>query len=169
MDGPTLTLLLVQISLVLAIPLCMAKLLERLALSPLVVELLCGVMLGPTVFGMVAPNLFARVFPTLGRATQAREAITELGLLLFVFMAGLELQPKRLRSLGPPIIWSSFLGILAPLALGVGSVLLWPAFWRNKAQSNVPLLALFVGTILSISALPVIARILRSEERRVGK
>jgi Kef-type K+ transport system membrane component KefB len=37
---------------------------------------------------------------------------------------------------------------------------LWPEFWRNKAQSNVPLLALFIGTILSISALPVIARIL---------
>ena len=160
MDGPTLTLLLVQIGLILAIPLCMAKLLERLALSPLVVELLCGVMLGPSVFGMLDPHLFARVFPALGRATQAREAITELGLLLFVFMAGLELQPKRLRSLGPPIIWSSFLGILAPLTLGVGSVLLWPEFWRNKAQSNVPLLALFVGTILSISALPVIARIL---------
>ena len=160
MDGPTLTLLLVQIGLILAIPLCMAKLLERLALSPLVLELLCGVMLGPSVFGMVAPDLFARVFPALGRATQAREALTELGLLLFVFMAGLELQPKRLRTLGPPIIWSSFLGILAPLALGVGSVLLWPEFWRNKAQSNVPLLALFVGTILSISALPVIARIL---------
>jgi hypothetical protein len=44
--------------------------------------------------------------------------------------------------------------------LGVGSVLLWPEFWRNQAQSNVPLLALFIGTILSISALPVIARIL---------
>jgi len=57
----------------LAIPLCMARLLERLALSPLVVELLCGVMLGPSVFGMLAPNLFARIFPALGRATQARE------------------------------------------------------------------------------------------------
>jgi Kef-type K+ transport system membrane component KefB len=96
----------------------------------------------------------------MGRATQAREAVTELGLLLFVFMAGLELQPKRLRALGLPIFWTSFLGILVPLTLGVGSVLLWPEFWRNKAQSNVPLLALFVGTILSISALPVIARIL---------
>jgi len=160
MDGPTLTLFLVQIGLVLAIPLCMAKLLERLALSPLVVELLCGVMMGPSVFGMLAPNLFAQVFPALGRATQAREAVTELGLLLFVFMAGLELQPKRLRALGPPIFWTSFLGILVPLVLGVGSVLLWPHFWRNQAQSNVPLLALFIGTILSISALPVIARIL---------
>src|ERR1022692_376073 len=80
MDGPTLTLLLVQLGLILAIPLCMAKLLERLALSPLVLELLCGVMLGPSVFGMVAPDLFARVFPALGRATQAREAVTELGL-----------------------------------------------------------------------------------------
>jgi Kef-type K+ transport system membrane component KefB len=160
MDGPTLNLFLVQIGLVLAIPLCMAKLLEKLALSPLVVELLCGVMLGPSVFGMVAPHLFAQVFPPLGHATEAREAVTELGLLLFVFMAGLELQPKRLRTLGMPIFWTSFLGILVPLVLGVGSVLLWPAFWRNQAQGNVPLLALFVGTILSISALPVIARIL---------
>jgi Kef-type K+ transport system membrane component KefB len=119
MDGPTLTLFLVQIGLVLAIPLCMAKLLQRLALSLLVVELLCGVLLGPSVFGMLAPQLFAQVFPTLGRATQAREAVTELGLLLFVFMAGLELQPKRLRTLGLPIYWTSFLGILAPLVLGV--------------------------------------------------
>jgi Kef-type K+ transport system membrane component KefB len=160
MDGPALTLFLLQISLVLAIPLCMAKLLQRLTLSPLVVELLCGVLLGPSVFGMMNPGLFAKVFPVAGRATQAREAVTELGLLIFVFMAGLELQPKRLRRLGMPIFWTSFLGILLPLALGVGSVLLWPAFWRNQAQGNVGLLALFVGTILSISALPVIARIL---------
>jgi Kef-type K+ transport system membrane component KefB len=160
MDSPTLTLFLAQISLVLAVPLFMAKLLQKLALSPLVVELLCGVMLGPTVFGTLAPHLYTSVFPALGRATQAREAVTELGLLLFVFMAGLELQPKRLRTLGLPIFWTSFLGILLPLVLGVGSVLLWPSFWRNKAQSNIPLLALFVGTILSISALPVIARIL---------
>ncbi|MGD0359218.1 MAG: cation:proton antiporter [Bryobacteraceae bacterium] len=160
MDAPTLTLFLVQIGLVLAIPLCMAKLLERLALSPLVLELLCGVLLGPSVFGMASPHLFARVFPALGRATQAREAVTELGLLLFVFMAGLELQPKRLRQLGLPIFWTSFMGILVPLFLGMGSVLIWPEFWRNKTQTHTPLLALFVGTILSISALPVIARIL---------
>jgi len=160
MDKATLTLFLVQIGLVLAIPLVMAKLLQKLALSPLVVELLCGVLLGPSVFGMISPELYARVFPALGKATQAREAITELGLLIFVFMAGLELQPRRLRRLGMPIIWTSLFGILLPLALGVGSVLLWPGFWRNQAQSNVPLLALFVGTILSITALPVIARIL---------
>jgi len=160
MDSPTLTLFLAQISLVLAIPLCMAKLLQKLALSPLVVELLCGVMLGPSVFGTFAPHLYTKVFPAVGGATQGREAVTELGLLLFVFMAGLELQPKRLRTLGLPIVWTSFFGILFPLILGVGSVLLWPAFWRNQAQSNIPLLALFVGTILSISALPVIARIL---------
>ena len=160
MDGPTLTLFLVQLGLILAIPLCMAKVLEKLTLSPLVLELLCGVLLGPSVFGVVWPKLFAQVFPATGRATLAREAVTELGLLLFVFMAGLELQPKRLRQLGLPILWTSSLGILAPFVLGVGSVLLWPGFWRNKAQSNVPLLALFVGTILSISALPVIARIL---------
>ena len=70
------------------------------------------------------------------------------------------MQPKRLRQLGLPIFWTSFMGILVPLLLGMGSVLIWPEFWRNKTQTNMPLLALFVGTILSISALPVIARIL---------
>jgi len=160
MDGPNLTLFLVQIGLVLAIPLCMAKLLEKIALSPLVLELLCGVLLGPTVFGALTPHLYARVFPAAAPATQGREAVTELGLLLFVFMAGLELEPKHLRTLGMPIFWTSFLGILAPFVLGLGSVLVWPQFWRNHAENNIPLLALFVGTILSISALPVIARIL---------
>ena len=149
MDGPTLTLFLAQITLVLAVPLFMAKVLQRLNLSPLVMELLCGVVLGPSVFGMAAPDLYAKVFPVLGRATEAREAVTELGLLIFVFMAGLELQPKRLRTLRLPILWTSFFGILLPLLVGVGSVLLWPGFWRNKAQSNIPLLALFVGTILA--------------------
>src|ERR1700691_2986544 len=126
MDSPTLTLFLVQIGLVLAIPLCMAKLLERLALSPLVVELLCGVMLGPSVFGMVAPALFARVFPAVGRATQAREAVTELGLLLFVFMAGLEVQAGQLRKQVRAIVWTSIFGIAIPFALGLAAVLLWP-------------------------------------------
>jgi Kef-type K+ transport system membrane component KefB len=90
----------------------MAKVLERLALSPLVVELLCGVMLGPSVFGMAAPRLSRRVFPGSGRATQAREAVTELGLLLFVFMAGLELQPKHLRTLGTGHFLDQFPGHL---------------------------------------------------------
>jgi Kef-type K+ transport system membrane component KefB len=160
MDGATLTLFLVQISLVLAFPLLVARVFQRLSMSPLVVELLCGVMLGPSLFGTLAPRLYQDVFPAVSRATQAREAVTELGLLMFVFMAGMELRPRRLRSLGMPIFWTSFLGILFPLVLGVAWVLIWPGFWRNQVQSNIPLLALFVGTILSITALPVIARIL---------
>ncbi|MGA2738716.1 MAG: cation:proton antiporter [Bryobacteraceae bacterium] len=161
MDGPTLTLFLVQIGLVLAIPLCMAKLLERLALSPLVVELLCGVMLGPSVFGMAAPALFARVFPVAGRATQAREAVTELGLLLFVFMAGLEVQAGYLQKQVKAIAWTSILGIAIPFALGLGAVLLWPGLWGTiQPRHTLMLLAVFIATSLSISALPVIARIL---------
>ena len=161
MDSPTLVLFLVQIGLVLAVPLCMAKLFERLALSPLVVELLCGVMLGPSIFGMVAPNLFARVFPTLGGAAQAREAVTELGLLLFVFMAGLEVQAEFLETQAKTIVWTSIFGVAVPFALGLGAVLLWPGLWGTlQPGHSLMLLAIFIGTSLSISALPVIARIL---------
>jgi Kef-type K+ transport system membrane component KefB len=161
MDGPSLTLFLVQIGLILAIPLCVAKLLERLTLSPLVVELLCGVILGPSVFGMAAPVLFARVFPAVGRATQAREAVTELGLLLFVFMAGLEVQTGYLQKQVKAIACTSILGIAIPFTLGLGSVLLWPGLWGSIPQRHsLMLLAVFIATSLSISALPVIARIL---------
>ncbi len=160
MDAPTLTLFLVQIALVLAIPLCMAKLLQTLALSPLVVELLCGVMLGPSVFGVAAPDLYAKVFPAVGRATQAREAVTELGLLLFVFMAGLELQAGHLRKQGKTVAWTSVFGIAVPFALGSAAVLLWPSLWGARPRHSLLLLALFIATSLSVTALPVIARIL---------
>jgi Kef-type K+ transport system membrane component KefB len=161
MDSPTLTLFLVQIGLVLAIPLCVAKLLERFSLSPLIIELMCGVMLGPSFFGLFAPGLFAQVFPTLGRATQAREAVTELGLLLFVFMAGLEVQPDLLGKQGKAIAWTSLFGIAIPFALGMGAVLLWPALWGASHPTYSPvLLGTLIATIFSISALPVIARIL---------
>ena len=160
MDGPTLTLFLVQISLVLAFPLFVAILLKKLSLSPLVVELLCGVVLGPSVFGVLAPQLYQGVFPTMGRATQAREAVTEIGLLIFVFLAGLEVQTGHLRKQGKAVIWTSALGIVIPFGLGMWAVLLWPGLWRAKSQHSLILLALFIATSLSISALPVIARIL---------
>jgi len=159
-DGPTLTLFLVQISLVLAFPLFVAILLKKLSLSPLVVELLCGVVLGPSVFGVLAPQLYQGVFPTMGRATQAREAVTEIGLLIFVFLAGLEVQTGHLRKQGKAVIWTSALGIVIPFGLGMWAVLLWPGLWRAKSQHSLILLALFIATSLSISALPVIARIL---------
>ena len=165
MDSSTLTLFLVQIGIVLAVPLCVAKLFEGLSLSPLVVELLSGVLLGPSIFGMVAPNLFARVFPALGPATQACEPVTQLGLLLFVFMAGLEMQPDNLEKQAKTIAWTSLFGIAIPFAMGLGAVLLWPGLWGNlQPRHSLMLLAVFIGTNLSISALPVIARILMERD-----
>ncbi len=163
MDSAALTLFLCQLSLVLAFPLVAAKLFERLAPSPLVLELLCGIVLGPSVFGTLAPELFKSVFPALGRATQAREAVTELGLLLFIFMAGLEMQTGNLRKQTKPVLWTSALGILAPFSLGLAAVFLWPNLWGTQALHNQLLLALFIATSFSISALPVISRILMEQ------
>jgi Kef-type K+ transport system membrane component KefB len=129
-------------------------------LSALVVELLCGVMLGPSVFGMLSPHFFEKVFPAVGRATQAREVVTELGLLLFVFMAGLEVQTGHMRRQGKAVLWTSLFGIAVPFALGLGLVMIWPSLWRAKSHHSQLLLAVFIATSLSISALPVIARIL---------
>lgn len=160
MDGAALILFLTQIGLVVAVPLFAAWALRRLTPSALVVELLCGVVLGPTIFGRFAPGLHLLVFPNVASATQAREAVTEFGLLLFVFMAGLEVETSSLRKRARTLAWTSGLSIAVPFGLGAGAVLLWPALWGAAAPENRTLLALFVATTFSISALPVISRIL---------
>jgi Kef-type K+ transport system membrane component KefB len=121
-------------------------------------ELVGGIILGPTIVGLLAPNSYSWLFPNSFAINSAREAVITLGMLFFLFGAGLEVNLARLngRSLG--IILTSILGVLIPFGLGFGAVQVWPFFWG--AQEHGLILPIFIGTALSISALPVIARIL---------
>jgi Kef-type K+ transport system membrane component KefB len=80
--------------------------------------------------------------------------------LFFMFVAGLEVNPAYLQKRGRSVVGTSLLGIVLPGGLGLGTVLLLPDVWGAPAQEHLLLFALFIGVALSISALPVIARIL---------
>jgi Kef-type K+ transport system membrane component KefB len=149
-----------QIAVMLGAATLCGQVATRLRVPAVLGELVGGILLGPTVFGTVAPGIFSWVFPAEGATLLARDALLKIGMLFFMFVAGLEVDLSNLRQHGRRIAWVASAGMLVPFALGVSSVLLAPAFWGDQADRSPALFALFLGTALAISALPVIARIL---------
>jgi Kef-type K+ transport system membrane component KefB len=137
--------------------LLLVKPLRRLGMPALIAEIAAGIALGPTIFGTVAPDLHAHLFPTTGDGAVAREAVVRFGLVMLLVLAGLEVEFTHVARHRKAVVLVSLLGSLIPFAGGFGMVSLAPAYWTD---GNVTSLALVTGTILSISALPVIARIL---------
>jgi Kef-type K+ transport system membrane component KefB len=155
-----LLLLYLQLGVMLAFAMAGGQAARRFNLPAVAGELLAGIVLGPTVLGLLAPHLHAWLFGGTGAAASGREAVTRLGVLFFVFVAGMEVDLKPLREKASRVIWTSLAGIIAPLGLGFGLVMLLPSLWAPHARGSLPALGLFIGTALSISALPVISRIL---------
>jgi len=141
--------------------LLMGRFAVRLGQPSLLGELVAGVLLGPTVLGMLAPGVFSGLFPSTGWSVAAREGLLMLGMLFLMFVAGLEVKLATLRGVGHAVALTATASIVVPFALGFGAAWAWPGLWLNGSEPRDPLtLALFAGTALSISAIPVIARTL---------
>jgi Kef-type K+ transport system membrane component KefB len=149
-----------QIATMLCVALVCGQLMRLVRLPAVLGELIGGVLLGPTLLGTFAPNAYAFIFPSTANITISRETLLTISIVLFLLVVGMELNPGQLKSKGLNIIWTSVLGIAIPFAMGYGIVMLVPGLWVTQAKENIFPFALFIGTALSISALPVISRIL---------
>src|SRR5215469_4686265 len=130
----------------------------RSAKQPQVVgEILAGIILGPSLLGRLAPSAEGYLFPT--SVGPFLNVISQVGVILYMFLVGLELDPALLRKRGHATVAISHASILAPFLLGgLLSLLLYP----RLSSSNVPFtgFSLFVGVSMSVTAFPVLARIL---------
>jgi Kef-type K+ transport system membrane component KefB len=150
-----------QIAVMLGCALFFGQIMRRLRQPAVVGEMFGGILLGPTFFGAVAPVIFAWLFLTSAEVAIAREASIKLGMLFFLFIAGMEVNLADLRRVGRRAISIGLVGTLLPIAVGVGLVYLLPrAFWGPTVQRHFFSFALFIGMNLANSANPVIARIL---------
>jgi len=130
---------------------------KRLGQSPVIGEVLAGILLGPSLLGRLAPGLEgfllpASVAPYLGMVAQ-------LGVILYMFQVGLDLDLSELKGRGHVTVAISHASIILPFLLGTGlSLWLYPRY----GVAGVPFtaFALFMGVALSITAFPVLARIL---------
>ncbi|MET9290951.1 cation:proton antiporter [Streptomyces sp. NPDC003077] len=136
-----------------------ARILRVIGQPPVVGEMVAGVVLGPSVLGLLAPGLEESLFPQEVRPVLY--VVGQIGLVVFMFQSGYELRTARLREVARPASLISVAGILVPLALGIGLTL---AVHDQVPISpeGVPLgvSALFVGVTLAITAFPMLARII---------
>lgn len=149
-------LLIAQIGVILIVARLVGWLFSKFHQPRVIGEMVAGIMLGPSLLGWVAPSVSAALFPqaSLGYLN----ALSQVGLLLFMFLVGLELDLEQLRKLGRAAVTTSLASIIAPFILGfLLAIYLYP---RLSDQSvNFTGFALFMSIAMSITAFPVLARI----------
>ncbi len=129
----------------------------RLGQPPVVGEIIAGLVLGPSLLGWLAPAASQFIFPTNSLGTL--NLFSQVGVILFMFVAGLELDTSHLRSRAHVAVAVSHVSIVLPFLLGVTLALY---MYSSYAPAGVPFhaFALFMGIAMSITAFPVLARIL---------
>ena len=149
-------------SVVVLISMACGRVARMLGQARVIGEIFGGIIIGPSVLGRVAPDLFNRLFPPT--SFSALESLSTVGLILFLFVVGTELDLEHLRQQKKTALFASLASILLPFCLAVGSAPLFHVRFSPNGIGKIPF-ALFLGVCMSITAFPVLARIL--EERNL--
>ncbi|HYW36945.1 MAG: cation:proton antiporter [Bradyrhizobium sp.] len=159
---PDLQILLLDIVVVCSVARALGWGFEKLHQPRVVGEMFAGILLGPSLLGWLAPSVFASLFPPGGLTLLY--FLSQIGLLLFMFQVGVGLDLHEVRKMGHAVILTSNISVLVPLVAGSTlAIYLYPRL--SSARVPLPVFALFMGTAMSITAFPVLARIL--EERNL--
>ncbi|KAJ4979509.1 hypothetical protein NE237_010289 [Protea cynaroides] len=150
-------LLIIQITLVLIIGRSLAFLLKPLRQPNVIAEIIGGIILGPSALGRNKTYLH-RIFPSW--STPILESVASIGLLFFLFLVGLELDLKSIRRSGHRAFGIAASGITVPFISGIGVAYVLRATVDGAKEAGYVQFLVFMGVSLSITAFPVLARIL---------
>jgi Kef-type K+ transport system membrane component KefB/nucleotide-binding universal stress UspA family protein len=136
------------------------ELMQRIGQPPVIGQILAGVLLGPSVLGMLAPSLWHELFPTGAQQKAMLDAVAQLGILLLLLVTGMETDLAVFRDARRPALSISLTGILVPFICGAAL-----GGWLPEAMLPGPgrrvITALFLGTALSISSVKIVALVVR--------
>jgi Kef-type K+ transport system membrane component KefB len=150
-------LFIVQVVVILTTARISGYMFQRIRQPRVVGEMAAGILLGPSFFGWLTPDLASSIFPPDGLTYLT--AISQFGLVVFMFLIGLSVDVTTLRHHGHAAVLISHVSIALPLFLGVGvAVYLYPRLALPGVAFTA--FALFMGVAMSITAFPVLARIL---------
>ena len=154
------TMLFLALGILIGLARIAAEVAESVRQPAVVGEILVGVLLGPTVFGAFFPELQSKLFPSSGAVATALDGLATLAIALFLLVAGMEVDLSGVWRQGRTALRVAAFGIIMPFAIGFIPAYVAPE-WFGATVGTTPLLfALFLATAMSITALPVIAKIL---------
>lgn len=138
----------------------MGELAQRLHQPSVLGELLAGILLGPTVLGAIAPGFSAFLFPPHGPNAIALDAISTLAIVLFLMVAGIEVNLSTIWKQGSIGLKIGIASVVIPFFLGLAGAWLFPRLLGRPPDTDPLIFSLFLAIAISISALPVIAKTL---------
>ena len=160
----SLSILLLQLVVIIVATRLVGKLFQKIGQPAVLGEIVAGILLGPSLLGWLAPGLMAFLFPAASMETL--KLLSQIGVVLFMFVVGMELDVVHLRQRAHTAVMVSHASIIVPFLLGASlSLLLYRSL--APAETSFTAFALFMGIAMSITAFPVLARIL--EDRRMSK
>jgi Kef-type K+ transport system membrane component KefB len=159
-----LSILLVQIITIILVARFFGWVCKKIGQPSVVGEIIAGILLGPSLLGMYYPEFSGTLFPkeSLGNL----QFLSQIGLILFMFVIGMELDLKALRNKAHDAVVISHASIIIPFALGMGLAFY---IYKSFAPAGIDFTSfgLFLGISMSITAFPVLARIV--QERNIHK
>ncbi len=151
---------LIIISLMLFVARGLGELL-RLIKQPIIIgEIIAGILLGPTLLGTLAPEMYNKLFVSSSNISTALQGITTLAVIMLMLVSGLEVNLNVVLRQGKVASITSLMGVVFPFVLGFGFAYLFPESLGIMNINDRLVFSLFIGTALSITALPVVARTL---------
>jgi Kef-type K+ transport system membrane component KefB len=162
--GDPLALLLLQVVVIVVAARLMGLLFRAWRQPAVIGEMVAGILLGPSLLGWLWPASQSLLFPAASLDTL--RLLSQLGVILFMFVVGIDVDLTHLRARLHTVIWVSHVSIVVPFCLGTGLALLTYGSLAPAGARFAPF-ALFLGITMSITAFPVLARIL--EERALAR
>lgn len=159
-----LAILLAQIITIIIIARLLGWVCKKIGQPSVIGEIIAGIILGPSLIGMYFPEFSAALFPV--KSLGNLQFLSQIGLILFMFVVGMELDLKVLRNKAHEAVVISHASIIIPFALGMCLAFF---IYESFAPQGIQFLsfALFLGIAMSITAFPVLARIV--QERGIHK
>jgi Kef-type K+ transport system membrane component KefB/nucleotide-binding universal stress UspA family protein len=156
--GPSEAIFFAQLGILLVVGRLLGEAMQRIGQPAVIGQLVAGIMLGPTVLGVLWPDLQHAIFPKVAEQRSMIDAVSHLGILMLLLLTGMETDLKLVRRVGRAAITVSAAGVAVPFACGVALGEMLPDSILPRPGDRF-ITSLFLGTALSISSVKIVAMV----------
>lgn len=158
--GPSEAIFIVQIIALMVVGRLLGEAMLRLRQPAVMGQLIAGLLLGPSLFGLLLPDVQHALFPKNPEQKAMIDAISQFGILLLLLLTGMETDLKLVRQTGRASLFASLMGIVIPFLCGVGLGEMLPDSMLPDPGKRL-ITSLFLGTALSIASVKIVAMVVR--------